>query len=79
LVAAYLATNRLTDAERIVTGALKKNTQDTDAHLQRAEVLLGNGKADEAEEDLMAVMHDEPNAPLGHCWNQQFMRRDGSR
>ena len=57
LVRAYLASNRVPDAENVLTAALKKNRLDTDALLQRAQIYLGSRKFTEAEADLNQVLH----------------------
>src|SRR6185369_7868376 len=57
LVRAYLALNRVGDAEKVLGTALKKNSRDADALLQRSRVYLGSGKYDQAEADLNQVPH----------------------
>ena len=66
LVAAYLATDRSGDAEKVIAAALKKNDKDTDALLQRANLSLRAGKAEEAEKDLKAVLHFVPSSADAH-------------
>jgi tetratricopeptide (TPR) repeat protein len=56
LVAAYLAVNRVGDAEKVLTAALKKNPRDIDALLQRSRIYLGHAKYAEAESDLNQVL-----------------------
>ena len=57
LITAYLALNRVGDAEKVLTAALKKNGRDVDALLQRSRIYLGSGKLAEAHADLNQVLH----------------------
>jgi tetratricopeptide (TPR) repeat protein len=66
LVRAYLATNRVGDAEKILTAALKKNGLDTDALLQRARIYLASGKYAEAQVDLNRVLQFQSDSPEAH-------------
>jgi tetratricopeptide (TPR) repeat protein len=65
LVRAYLAVNRIPDAEKVLTVALKKNSVDADALLQRSRIYLGSGKYDQAESDLNQVLRFR-NSPEVH-------------
>lgn len=66
LVAAYLQTKRLQDAERVLRAALKENPKDLDALVQRSQVLLQAGKDAEAEGDLNQVLRYKPDAARAH-------------
>jgi tetratricopeptide (TPR) repeat protein len=66
LVAAYRATNRVADAQKVLSNALKKNPKDLDALLQQGELYLGAGKYAEAEGDLNRVVHLKPDSPEVH-------------
>lgn len=66
LIAAYQATNRTGDAQKLLDAALKKNPKDLDALLQRAEVFLGAGKYSQAETDLNEVIRQQPNSAEAH-------------
>jgi len=66
LVRAYLATNRVGDAEKVLTAALKKNGLDTDAMLQRSRIYLASGKYTEAETDLHQVLHFRNDSAEAH-------------
>jgi len=66
LVRAYLATNRVGDAEKVLTAALKKNGLDTDAMLQRSRIYLASGKYNEAETDLHQVLHFRNESAEAH-------------
>src|ERR1017187_868763 len=66
LVAAYQAANRVLDAQKILTDALKKNPKDMDAILQRGELFLAAGKYKDAEADLNVVVHMNADSPEVH-------------
>ena len=66
LVRAYLALNRVADAENVLTAALKKNQLDADALLQRARIYLGTRKFAEAQADLNRVLHFRSNSAEAH-------------
>lgn len=66
LIAAYLATKRVPDAESVLTAVLKKNKKDTDALLQRAEIYLVAGKYGPAENDLNRVFSFRPDWADAH-------------
>ena len=66
LVRAYLTLNRVADAEKILTAALKKNAFDTDALLQRSRLYLASGKYSEALIDLNQVLHYRSNSAEAH-------------
>lgn len=66
LVRAYLAVNRVGDAERVLTAALKKNGLDVDALLQRSRIYLGSRRYTEAQTDLNQVLHFRSNSAEAH-------------
>jgi tetratricopeptide (TPR) repeat protein len=66
LVAAYSGQNRIADMERVLSAALTRNPKDTDALLQRAELRLRTGKADDAGKDLLEVLRYDPNSAAAH-------------
>jgi tetratricopeptide (TPR) repeat protein len=66
LVRAYLALNRVSDAEKVLTAALKKNGLDVDALLQRSRIYLASSKYDAAEVDLNQVLHFRRDSPEAH-------------
>src|ERR1039457_6206136 len=66
LVAAYRDANRAPDAEKILDKALKKNSKDVDALLQRGEMFLAAGKYAQAEADINLVLHLKPEAAEVH-------------
>src|ERR1035441_116585 len=77
LVKAYLALNRVSDAERVLTAALKKNGLDTDAMLQRSRIYIASGKYSEAQTDLNQVLHYRSNSPEAHYLLSQVRRGRG--
>jgi len=66
LVAAYRSVNRLPDAQKVLSEALKKNPKDLDALLQRGELYLAAGQYTEAEADLNKILHLKPDSPDVH-------------
>ena len=56
LVQAYLAEDRAADAEKVLGDALRKNSKDVDALLQRSRIYLASGKYTEAQADLTQVL-----------------------
>src|SRR5262249_47056482 len=66
LVRAYLALNRVGDAEKVLTATLKKNLRDTDALLQRGRIYLGSQKYAEAETALNQVLHFRSESAEAH-------------
>jgi cellulose synthase operon protein C len=66
LVRAYLALNRVADAEKVLTAALKRNGLDTNALLQRARIYLGSKKYNEAQTDLNVVLHYQGESAEAH-------------
>lgn len=65
LVIAYQAVNRPADARRILNEALKKNSKDLEARLQRGQMLAAEGRYIEAEADLNGVINQKPDLPAG--------------
>jgi tetratricopeptide (TPR) repeat protein len=66
LVRSYLSLNKVSDAERILTEALKKNKLDVDALLQRSRIYLGSRKWAEAQTDLNQVLHFRRESAEAH-------------
>ena len=56
LVQAYLAENRVAEAEKVLGDALSKNSKDVDALLQRSRIYVARGKYTEAQADLTQVL-----------------------
>ncbi len=78
LVTVYWSLNRLPEAERILNQALKKNTKDLDALLQRGEMDLRAGKYAQADADLNEVLHLKPGAPEVHYILAKLHRARGA-
>jgi len=66
LVGAYLALNRVPDAEKVLTAALKKNGRDVDALMQRSRIYLVSGKYTEAQTDLNQVLRFRADSAEAH-------------
>lgn len=66
LITAYRAVNRVPDAEKILSAALKKNPTDLDALLQRSELYTEVKKYPLAENDLNQVLHYRPTSGEAH-------------
>ena len=66
LVSGYLALNRVPDAEKVLTAALKKNGRDVDALVQRSRIYLGSKKYSEAQNDLIQVLKFRSNSAEAH-------------
>lgn len=83
LVAAYEAVNRTADAQKVLDQALRENSKDLDALLQRAEIFVQLGKYTQADADLNEVIHLRPNSADAHyvrarlyrAWRQNFTYR----
>lgn len=63
---AYQSQGRNQDSADIWIKALKDNPKDTEALTERARILIANGRANDAERDLTAVLRQEPNSAQGH-------------
>ena len=66
LVAAYLTADQLPDAQGALNEALQKNSQDSEALLQRASIYLRVGDATKAEQDLISVVQFDPSSAEAH-------------
>jgi tetratricopeptide (TPR) repeat protein len=77
LVSAYLAAQRVSDADKILTAALKKNEKDVDALLARSKIYLANGRQKEAQGDLHQVIRLRPGSAEGHYLLSRAYQADG--
>jgi tetratricopeptide (TPR) repeat protein len=77
LVAAYQASGRLPEGERILSDALKKNPRDLDALLQRSELLISAKKYADAKVSLNQVMQLKPDSPEVHYALAKFYQSTG--
>jgi tetratricopeptide (TPR) repeat protein len=66
LVAAYIATKRMAEAQQLLAATLRKNFKDTAALLQRSELHLMAGANEEARADLNQVLHFTPDSAKAH-------------
>lgn len=66
LISAYLKSHRIADAEKILGEAIKGNSEDAEARLQRGDLLLASGKYREAETDLTAALRFQADKPAAH-------------
>jgi tetratricopeptide (TPR) repeat protein len=66
LIAAYRTMNRTSEAEGLLDTALKRNPKDSEALLQRAELMLMVKKYDAAQADLTNVLRFQPDWAEAH-------------
>ena len=66
LVAAYVATQRTADAQRVLDEALRKNPKDAAALLQRSDLRIMAGAYADARKDLLQVLHYTPDSATAH-------------
>ncbi len=78
LVAAYSATGKNDDAERVLKAALQKNPKDTEALLQRSQLYLVSGNYTGAENDLRQVLHFEHDSAAAHYYLSKVYRASGA-
>jgi Tfp pilus assembly protein PilF len=78
LVAAYIAIGQKAEASRVLETALKKNTKDLNALLQRGEIYLQDGKYGLAEADLNRVLYLRPNSAEVHYILSRLQQARGS-
>jgi tetratricopeptide (TPR) repeat protein len=69
LVSAYLAAGQTAKAQAVLDNALKKNSHDVDALLERSQLFLRANKFGEAQQDLTAVLHFRPDSAVAHYLN----------
>jgi tetratricopeptide (TPR) repeat protein len=78
LIAAYFKLGQTADAEKVLTDALQRNSKDMDALLQRGELSLAAGKFQEAQSDLMVVLHSRPDSAQAHLLLARVHRGRGA-
>jgi tetratricopeptide (TPR) repeat protein len=78
LVAAYVSMGKIAEAEQLLGGVLKKNPQDTDALLGRAELYLRAGNPQKAESDLNQVLHLKTDSAQAHFLLAEVYRAEGA-
>jgi tetratricopeptide (TPR) repeat protein len=77
LVAAYVATKRLADAQGVLKSALNKNPKDTAALLQRSEMNIMAGAYEDARKDLSQILHYTPDSTKAHFLLSGVERAEG--
>jgi tetratricopeptide (TPR) repeat protein len=78
LVEAYLATDRLRQAEQILDAALRVNAGDVDALLQRGQTYIIRSTPERAEGDLQQVLRSLPRSAQAHYLLAQVYRANGN-
>lgn len=78
LLAAYFATDRASDVDRVLGSALKRDPQDSQALLWRAEVSIERGNFEAAEGDLNRVAHLNATLPEVHYLRARLYRVRGA-
>ena len=78
LVATLLADDRLDDAQALLDEALETSESDTDARLQRAELLRRRGFLSEAEDDLNRVLEFRPDSANAHFYLSRVYAQQGN-
>ncbi len=66
LVAAWLAIGQTQKAEAVLNAALRKNSKDVDALLQRGRFYLAQGRSADAEKDVEAALHFRGDSAEAH-------------
>lgn len=66
LVSAYLVLKRGQDADKLLEAALLRNPRDVDALLLKSEILLRDGRLDEAQNNLLEVLRFKPESAAAH-------------
>lgn len=61
LIVAYRTSDRMADAQKALDAALKRNPKDADALLQKAELLMADGKYLAAAPNVEQVLHLQPD------------------
>jgi tetratricopeptide (TPR) repeat protein len=79
LVSAYVGSKRSDRAMAVLSAALKRNSKDTNALLQKSELDLRAGQTSQAEQQLKQVLYQEPNSAVAHYGLAAVYRAQGSR
>src|SRR5690242_2737047 len=77
LVAAYIATKRVPEAQAVLRAALDKNPKDTAALLQRAELHIMVGSYEDARQDLNQALHFKADSAKAHFLLAGVERAEG--
>jgi len=78
LIRVYTAMNRQEEAEKLIESTLKANPKDTEALLQRSQILLNRGNYMQAKNDLTDILRVEPNSSDAHWMMANLYKRNGS-
>jgi tetratricopeptide (TPR) repeat protein len=78
LLSAYISMGKIAEAQQVLANALKKNSKDTDALFQRAELNLRSGNAKGAETDLKQVLHFKADSAEAHFALSEVYRVEGA-
>lgn len=78
LVGAYSSVDRSTDAEKVLENALKGNSKDLDALLQRGELFLQEKQYSRAAADFNEVQHERPASPEIHYLQAKLSQARGN-
>jgi tetratricopeptide (TPR) repeat protein len=79
LVSAYVNKKRTDRAMDVLNAALKRNSKDTNALLQKSALDLQGAQLPQAEQELKQVLHLEPNSAAAHYELAAVYRSQGSR
>ena len=66
LVREYVLLRKIADAEKLVTAAVKKHANDSDALLERSSIYLITGRLNDAEMDLNKMLQIRHDSAEGH-------------
>jgi putative PEP-CTERM system TPR-repeat lipoprotein len=66
LVFAYFFSNQLADSERVINAALKRNSRNSEALLQRSRLFIATSRFSEAQTDLYQLLKLLPNLAAAH-------------
>jgi tetratricopeptide (TPR) repeat protein len=77
LVSAYLAMQRIGDAEAMLAAALKRNPKDADALLLRAQLRLRSGKSEDAARDARGALYLHQDSAAAHFVLGQVLNAEG--
>jgi tetratricopeptide (TPR) repeat protein len=66
VLTAYVLMNKISEADRLLADALKRNSKDNEALLQRSELRLRTGDLAGAEKDLNELIRFQPDSAQAH-------------
>jgi tetratricopeptide (TPR) repeat protein len=77
LVTMYLETNQIARAQNLLDDALKRNSKDADALVERGELLLKLGRPVDAERDLTRFLSATPDSAEAHFALSEVRKAQG--